>query len=214
MQKDLTNYRRSYEKGKLLEKDIPHEPMELFQSWFDLADRSDSVEEANAMNIASVGKDMYPKSRIVLLKAYSREGFIFFTNYGSQKGKALKENPKCCLSFFWPALEKQVIIQGIASRISEEESERYFQSRPRGSQLGATVSQQSSIIPSRDFLEEKLSDLEKMYENKEIPKPENWGGFLVKPYKIEFWQGRHSRLHDRIVYTRDTDNWKIERLAP
>ncbi|MDX1543684.1 MAG: pyridoxamine 5'-phosphate oxidase [Christiangramia sp.] len=214
MQKDLTHYRRSYEKGSLLETDIPKEPLELFQAWFKLADESSSVEEANAMNIATTGKDMMPKSRIVLLKSYNKDGFVFFTNYESDKGKDLAENPRCCLSFFWPALEKQVIIQGEVSKTSKEESGEYFHSRPIGSQLGAHVSNQSSVIPSREFLEDKLMDLEKKFENKEIPLPSYWGGYLVKPLTFEFWQGRSNRLHDRILYSLEGDNWKIERLAP
>ncbi len=215
MQKDLTSYRKSYEKGLLLETDIPDDPFELFQSWFQLADKADTIEEANAMSIATTGRDMNPISRIVLLKSYSKKGFIFFTNYNSQKGKALSENPKCCLSFFWPSLEKQVIIQGEASKISDTESEVYFHARPRGSQLGAKASNQSAPIPSREYLEDRLKDLEEKFKNKDIPKPEDWGGYIVKPLKIEFWQGRKSRLHDRILFTQKEDqHWKIERLAP
>ncbi|TRO66303.1 pyridoxamine 5'-phosphate oxidase [Christiangramia sabulilitoris] len=215
MQKDLKSYRKSYEKGELLESDIPGDPYELFQSWFQLADEAETVEEANAMNIATVGKDMAPVSRIVLLKGYSKDGFIFYTNYKSQKGKALSENPKCCLSFFWPSLEKQVIIHGEATKLSPEESEDYFHSRPRGSQLGAKASDQSSKIPSREFLEGKIKSLEEKYKGEEIPKPGDWGGYKVKPLKIEFWQGRKSRLHDRILFTSTSqNNWIIERLAP
>ncbi|QYA27223.1 pyridoxamine 5'-phosphate oxidase [Gramella sp. MT6] len=215
MQKDLKDYRKSYEKGELKESDIPREPLELFQSWFQLADESENVEEANAMNISTVGKDMIPLSRIVLLKSFSKEGFTFFTNYDSQKGKAISENPQCCISFFWPSLEKQIIIQGKVSKIPEKESEEYFQSRPRGSQLGAKASDQSSSIPSREHLESKLNDLEEKYKEGEIPKPENWGGYIVKPFKFEFWQGRKSRLHDRILFSYISENnWKIERLAP
>lgn len=214
MQKDLTHYRRSYEKGRLVENDLPQDPSILFEAWFRLADESTLVEEANAMSIATVGKDNWPKNRIVLLKSFSPEGFTFFTNYESAKGKDLEINPKCCLSFFWPALEKQIIIQGLVSKISLEESEAYFNSRPRGSQLGAHVSNQSSIISSRHLLEKKLAELEKKYENQPVPKPSYWGGYLVKPQKFEFWQGRHSRLHDRILYSKEENNWKIERLAP
>lgn len=213
MENDLKDYRRSYEKGKLQEEDLPTDPYQLFKSWFFLADKS-SIAEANAMSIATVSKDQYPKTRVVLLKGFGNKGFTFFTNYNSSKGKDLLENPKCCLSFFWPSLEKQVIMQGEVSKISAEESEEYFHSRPKGSQLGALASDQSSVIPSREFLEEKLLKLEKEYEGKEIPKPENWGGFLFKPVNFEFWQGRASRLHDRILYTKENDSWKIERLAP
>lgn len=214
MQKDLTDYRKSYEKGELLEKDIPDSPFELFESWFHLADGSSLVEEANAMTISTVGLDNFPRTRVVLLKAFSKEGFTFFTNYNSNKGRDLSENPKCCLSFFWPGLEKQIILQGAVSKISEKESEAYFQSRPRGSQLGAHASNQSSVIPSREYLEERLLKLEQEFEDKEIPKPAHWGGYLFEPSKFEFWQGRASRLHDRILYTREGNDWKIERLAP
>ncbi|GAA4324614.1 pyridoxamine 5'-phosphate oxidase [Pontixanthobacter gangjinensis] len=214
MQKDLKDYRKSYEKGELLESDIPRDPFDLFESWFHLADEADSVEEANAMSISTVGKDLWPRTRVVLLKSFSREGFVFFTNYESQKGKDLQENPKCCISFFWPSLEKQVIITGKVSKLSEEESEEYFHSRPRGSQLGANASNQSSVIPSREYLENRLQELEDKFEGQEIPKPDYWGGYNIKPVRFEFWQGRESRLHDRIQFTKEAQNWNIERLAP
>lgn len=214
MQKDLTHYRRSYEKGILMENDLPEHPVILFKSWFTLADESTTVQEANAMSIATVGKDNWPKTRIVLLKSFSLEGFTFFTNYQSAKGKDLETNPNCCLSFFWPSLEKQIIIQGKVSKIQSEESEEYFISRPRGSQLGAHVSNQSSVIPSRDYLENRMAEFEKKYENQPVPRPSYWGGYLVIPEKFEFWQGRQSRLHDRIQYSKEANKWKIERLAP
>ena len=215
MQKDLKDYRKSYEKGELLENDLPVDPLQLFESWFHIADDSKTVEEANAMNLSTTGKDMLPSSRIVLLKSYSKDGFTFFTNYNSQKGKDLNENPNCCISFFWPSLEKQVIIYGEAMKLSSDQSNAYFQSRPRGSQLGAMASNQSSKIPSREYLEEKLQELDTQYEQSEIPKPENWGGYIIKPVRFEFWQGRKSRLHDRIQYSKIAKNsWNIERLAP
>ena len=215
MQKDLKAYRKSYEKGKLLESEIPDNPFELFETWFQLADDSDSVEEANAMSLSTVGKDMWPKTRVVLLKSFNKNGFRFFTNFESEKGKDLAQNAKCCISFFWPSLEKQIIVKGEAHKIPEAESEEYYHSRPRGSQLGAKASDQSSVIPSREYLEQRLETLEAEYENKEIPKPDYWGGFEITPVKFEFWQGRKSRLHDRIKFTKENDkNWKIERLAP
>lgn len=214
MNKDLKDYRKSYEKGKLLETDIPKEPFQLFQTWFELADSAEEVEEANAMSISTVGKDMMPKTRIVLLKGFNQEGLHFYTNYSSDKGKALAENPMCCISFFWPSLEKQIIMQGEALKISESESKNYFHSRPRESQLGALASNQSSVVPSREYLENKLSELEDAYVDKEIPKPENWGGYIFKPSHFEFWQGRKSRLHDRIRFTKSSTSWNIERLAP
>lgn len=215
MPKDLSNYRKSYEKQELLESNCPENPMELFQTWFRNADESETVEETNAMTIATIGKDGYPKSRVVLLKKFTWEGFIFYTNYTSEKGQAIQENNNICLSFFWPALEQQIIIKGQAEKLAENLSDGYFESRPDGSKLGAWASNQSSVVSSREELEENLSSLEKRFESKEIPRPEHWGGYLTKPTSIEFWQGRPNRLHDRILYTLQEDfSWKLERLAP
>ena len=151
----------------------------------------------------------------MLLKKYTHEGFIFFTNYQSEKGKAIAKNPNVCISFFWPNLERQIIIKGMAEKIAENLSDGYFESRPKGSQYGAIVSDQSTVIPSRDFLEDKLKSLESEYEGKEIKRPDFWGGFIVKPISMEFWQGRPNRLHDRIHFALQEDyDWKIERLAP
>ncbi len=215
MEKDLSNFRQIYSLDELLEKDILQNPMEQFQKWFFEAQNSDTEREANAMSVATLGKDGFPKTRVVLLKKYTHEGFIFYSNYLSEKGKAIEENPHICLSFFWAGLERQVIIKGIAEKLAENLSDGYFESRPRGSQLGAIISEQSSIIPSREYLQEKLSLLEKKYENQDIPRPAFWGGYLVRPVSIEFWQGRPNRLHDRIRYSlTDTYDWKIERLSP
>ena len=156
-----------------------------------------------------------PQARIVLLKEFEDKGFVFYSNYDSQKGLTLLENPYAALVFFWGDLERQIRIEGVVERVGEEESEAYFKLRPRGSQLGAVVSPQSEIIADRQFLEDRLKKLEKQYQNEAIPKPQNWGGFRVIPYKIEFWQGRRSRLHDRIVYSHQKDgSWNIARLAP
>ncbi|MEN8964387.1 MAG: pyridoxamine 5'-phosphate oxidase [Polaribacter sp.] len=215
MPKDLSNYRKSYEKQELLEGNCPENPMELFQTWFRNADESETVEETNAMTIATIGKDGYPKSRVVLLKKITWEGFVFYTNYSSEKGTAIQENNNICLSFFWPALEQQIIIKGKAEKLAENLSDGYFESRPDGSKLGAWASNQSSVVSSREALEENLSSLEKKFEGKEIPRPKHWGGYLTKPTSIEFWQGRPNRLHDRILYTLQEDfSWKLERLAP
>lgn len=215
MNNDLSDYRKSYEKGALLKSNVPENPMELFQKWFYEVDHSDGVDEANAMTISTIGLDGYPKGRVVLLKKYTYEGFIFYTNYNSEKGKAILKNPNVCLSFFWHAAERQIIIKGKAEKIAENLSDGYFESRPRGSQLGAIVSNQSDVVKDRSELEEKLKQLEKAYEGKEIERPKFWGGFIVKPVEIEFWQGRANRLHDRIRYKLDAEfNWKIERLAP
>jgi len=211
---DLSNYRKSYEKGALLESNIPDNPMELFKKWFHEVD-SFFTGETNAMTVSTLGLDGYPKSRVVLLKKYTYEGFIFFTNYGSEKGKAIEANPNVCLSFFWQAAERQVIVKGKAEKIAENLSDGYFESRPRGSQLGALVSNQSQPIANRETLEESLKLLEEEFINKEIPRPKNWGGYIVKPVEIEFWQGRPNRLHDRIRYTLQEDyNWIINRLSP
>lgn len=212
---DLSNYRKSYEKSELLESMIDANPMMQFQKWFYETEEFGGVEEVNAMTVSTIGLDGFPKSRIVLLKKYDEYGFTFVTNYDSEKGKALLQNPQVCLSFFWPSVERQVIIKGIAEKQTEAYSEGYFHSRPKGSQIGTVVSPQSSIIPNREFLDEKLKSLESEYQNIEVPKPENWGGVLVKPVSIEFWQGRANRLHDRIRYTLlESGDWKIERLAP
>ncbi|VAV84969.1 Pyridoxamine 5'-phosphate oxidase [hydrothermal vent metagenome] len=215
MEKDLSNYRKSYEKGALLKSNVPENPMELFQKWFYEVDNSNTIDEANAMTLSTIGLDGFPKSRVVLLKKYTYEGFIFYTNYNSEKGKAIEQNPNVCLSFFWNVAERQIIIKGKAERIAENLSDGYFESRPRGSQLGAIVSNQSEIIQDRTVLENKLKQLENDLEGKDIPRPKYWGGFIVKPIEIEFWQGRANRLHDRIRYRLQEDyNWKIDRLAP
>ena len=208
--KDLGNYRKSYEKNS-----IPEDPINLFHKWFHEVEEYDGVGEVNAMTVSTIGLDGFPKSRVVLLKKFNEEGFIFYTNYDSEKGKALIQNPNVCLSFFWPVAERQVIIKGIAEKTQDVISDNYFASRPDGSKLGAIVSPQSNVIPNREFLENKLKELEHSFEGKEILRPENWGGFLVKPISVEFWQGRPNRLHDRIIFTiMDDFAWKIERLAP
>ena len=215
MEKDLSNLRLVYSLGELLEKDLRENPMEQFQQWFLQAQQSDTVQEPNAMSVATIGLDGFPKTRVVLLKRFTDEGFIFYTNYNSEKGKAILANPNICLSFFWPVLERQIIIKGTAEKLPTNLSDGYFQSRPRGSQLGSIVSQQSEVVPSREYLQEQLSSLEKEMEGKPLKRPVHWGGFLVRPISLEFWQGRPNRLHDRIRYTLQADyEWKIERLSP
>ena len=194
---------------------MPENPIELFRNWFVEVDAHFNVDETNAMTISTLGLDGYPKNRVVLLKKYTYEGFIFYTNYNSEKGKAIAANPNVCVSFFWHAAERQIIIKGKAEKISENLSDGYFESRPRGSQLGAIVSNQSDVIANRNELETKLSELESQFKGKEIERPKNWGGYIVKPFELEFWQGRPNRLHDRIRYQLQEDyDWKIERLAP
>jgi pyridoxamine 5'-phosphate oxidase len=213
--KDLSNYRKSYEKSELLETTIPEDPINLFHKWFYEAEEFGGTEEVNAMTVATIGLDGFPKSRVVLLKKFNEEGFIFYTNYNSEKGKAILNNPKVCLSFFWHSLERQVIIKGIAEKTSETLSDNYFDSRPEGSKLGAIVSPQSEVIASREFLDTKLKELENTLEGKTIERPAHWGGFLVRPNEVEFWQGRSNRLHDRIRYQlHEGNHWKIDRLSP
>jgi pyridoxamine 5'-phosphate oxidase len=213
--KDLSNYRKSYEKKALLEDNTPEDPMVLFRDWFYEVEADGHIDEVNAMHISTVGKDGFPKNRVVLLKKYTYEGFIFYTNYLSEKGKAIAENNNICLSFFWQCMERQVIIKGKAEFLSENLSDGYFESRPLGSQLGAIVSPQSEIIPNREFLEDNLKKLEQQYQNNFPERPTHWGGYLVRPVSIEFWQGRPNRLHDRIRYDLNTDfNWTKVRLAP
>ncbi|WP_204345932.1 pyridoxamine 5'-phosphate oxidase [Psychroserpens algicola] len=215
MNTDLGNYRKSYEKQELHEDNVSDNPLELFQKWFHEVDENFDVGETNAMTLSTLGLDGFPKSRVVLLKKFTHEGFIFYTNYNSEKGKAILNNPNVCLSFFWAAAERQVIIKGKAEKIADNLSDGYFESRPRGSQLGALVSQQSETIANRAILEERLQQLENEFEGKDIPRPEFWGGFIVKPSEIEFWQGRPNRLHDRLRYQLDNEyNWKLDRLSP
>lgn len=212
---DLSNYRKSYEKSELLENNIPEDPINLFNRWFHEVEDFGGVDEVNAMTVSTQGLDGFPKSRVVLLKKYNEEGFIFYTNYESEKGKAILNNPNICLSFFWHSMERQVIIKGIAEKTAQNISDNYFASRPKGSQLGALVSAQSEIIPNREYLETKLKALEAEFEGKEVPRPDFWGGFLVRPVEVEFWQGRPNRLHDRIRYKLSENfDWEIDRLSP
>ena len=215
MNNDLGNYRKSYDKGSLLESGISANPLELFQKWFSEVDQHFPQDETNAMTLSTLGLDGFPKGRVVLLKKYTQQGFIFYTNYESEKGKSIIAHPRVSLSFHWAGAERQVIIKGKAEKIAADVSDGYFESRPRGSQLGAHASQQSTVVPNRQTLENQLKTLEEKFKNKSIPRPEFWGGFIVKPIEIEFWQGRANRLHDRIRYQLQSDfNWKVERLSP
>ena len=215
MEKDLGNYRKVYEKSELSENEVPENPIELFQKWFFEAEEFDGELEANAMTLSTVGLDGFPKSRIVLLKKYTWEGFIFYSNYLSEKGKAIEENPNVCLSFFWHQLERQIIIKGTCEKIAANLSDGYFESRPDGSKLGAWASKQSTIVPSRTYLDNELKAYEDKFKGQEIPRPEHWGGYLVRPTSLEFWQGRPNRMHDRIRYELQEDfDFKIDRLAP
>ena len=212
---DLGQLRKSYDKSSLDLSDVGDDPIGFFKKWFDEASNHSEIEEANAMSLATLGIDDFPKSRVVLLKAFTDKGFVFYTNYQSEKGLAIARHPKVGLSFFWPPLERQVIIKGLIQKTPSDLSDEYFNSRPKGSQLGAIVSDQSNIISDRTILEAKLNALEIQYKNEEIPRPDNWGGYLVIPKSIEFWQGRPNRLHDRIrCHLSQTGLWDLERLAP
>lgn len=215
MEKDLSNYRKVYKKKELSKNEVSENPMELFQKWFYEVEEFGGMDESNPMTISTVDKNGFPQNRIVLLKKYTWEGFIFYTNYRSNKGRSIENNPNVCLSFFWDNMERQVIIKGIAEKISENLSDGYFETRPDGSKLGAWASNQSETVPSRKYLDERLASFEKKFKNKEITRPKHWGGYIVKPTSIEFWQGRPNRMHDRIKYTlQENFDWKIERLAP
>lgn len=212
--KSLADIRSEYTKSSLDILDLSADPLLQFDRWFKEA-MTAKVQEPNAMNLATVSAKGTPSSRIVLLKGVEKSQFIFFTNYQSVKGKELDQNPACALTFFWPELERQVRIEGIAERIDEKASEEYFHSRPRTSQVGAWASPQSSVIKDRQILEDRVKEIEKRFDGKErLPKPNQWGGFGVSPHAIEFWQGRPSRLHDRIAYLLIDGVWKINRLAP
>jgi pyridoxamine 5'-phosphate oxidase len=215
MEKDLSNYRKNYERNPLLKNNISENPIELFQKWFYEADEFDGIEEPNIMHLATIGLDGFPKNRVVLLKRFTWEGFVFYTNYTSEKGKAIAKNPNVCATFFWHAMENQIIIKGKAEKIAKNLSDGYFESRPDGSKLGAWASDQSKVIESREALDAKLQSYENKFRDSEIPRPNYWGGYIIKPISIEFWQGRPNRMHDRIRYTlQDNFEWKIERLEP
>ena len=214
MRDNLHDQRKSYGKGELTVATVDPNPMQQFRTWFYQVQNAGGTDEPNAMTLTTIGEDNAPRGRVVLLKKYDEFGFVFYTNYDSLKGKAIAHNANVCLSFFWPEEERQVIIEGVATKTSESDSTNYFHSRPKGSQLGAYVSAQSEVIDDRNELETRLNELMDEYEHKEVPKPDNWGGYLVSPKRIEFWQGRPNRLHDRIRYTLENHDWIISRLQP
>ena len=212
MSKDLSNYRDKYLKGELIEKNLPTDPFDLFDNWFEDLEKFGNERENNAMSLSTVNDKNVPTTRVVLLKQFSKNGFVFYSNYDSRKGKHIDNNPNVCISFYWPSMERQVIINGKVSKISAIESDKYFNSRPKSSQLGAIISNQSEIIPSRKYLEQKLSKFN--ISNNNLNRPSNWGGYILKPELFEFWQGRDSRLHDRIIFSKSKTNWDQKRLSP
>ena len=215
MKKDLEHLRKNYNVNTLDEIKTPDAPLELFSDWFDEVTKSGGVEEVNAMTLSTIDSNGHIRGRVVLLKDLSEAGFVFYSNYESDKYKSIANHPNVSLSFFWPNLERQVIISGEAEKTLDAISDAYFSSRPRGSQLGAHVSPQSQPLDSRSVLEERLKSLTKKFEGKEIPRPNHWVGIIVKPQRIEFWQGRPNRLHDRVVYTKSNEgSWTKKRLAP
>ena len=214
MQNDIAGIRKNYSQKTLSEESIESDAIRQFDKWWQEAIASD-IDEVNAMTLATASADGIPSARIVLLKGFSDKGFIFFTNYDSYKGKQLLENPKACLVFFWKELERQVRVTGIVQKTSAQESDEYFHSRPLASQLGASISPQSTIIENREWLEKKYNEFEKQNSPETFERPSHWGGFIVQPVIIEFWQGRPSRLHDRIEYSlQENGEWKYVRLAP
>lgn len=214
MNKRIADIRKDYSHEILNESEVEATPIRQFDKWWRQALEAD-ITEVNAMTVATASADGMPSARIMLLKGFSEKGFVFFTNYNSYKGQQMIENPRGCLVFFWKELERQVRITGIIERTNDKESDVYFQSRPKASQLGALASPQSQVIESREWLDDRYQKLSEQLDGEIIQRPAHWGGFLVKPVIIEFWQGRPGRLHDRIQYSLlDDGSWKIERLAP
>ncbi len=198
----------------LLESAVDSSPFRQFEAWYAHA-QSLGMKHGDAVTLATATRDGIPSARMVLLKGHDRNGFVFYTNYESQKARELSENPRACLVFFWSSLDRQIRIVGTVTKISREESEAYFRTRPRGSQIGAWASQQDEVLPNREVLDTKAAEIAQTYEGKDVPLPPSWGGYRVSPTSIEFWQGREDRLHDRLRYTRRADgSWRIERLSP
>lgn len=210
----IPDLRKEYKLRSLSEADVAADPLAQFTTWWNEATNA-GIDEVNAMTLSTASADGLPSARIVLLKGYDPAGFVFFTNYNSFKAQQIAENPRAALLFFWKELERQVRITGIIEKTTEAESDTYYNSRPEGSRIGAWASPQSHVIESREWLERREQDYQKEFDGKRILRPENWGGYRIKPVAVEFWQGRPSRLHDRIQYTlQENGEWKIERLAP
>ena len=213
MNEDIAGIRQDYQLQSLMETDVTSNPLEQFNKWWSDAVKS-KLEEVNAMTLATASADAIPSARIVLLKGITEKGFVFFTNYESHKGKELAENPNACLVFFWKELERQVRITGTVEKVAAAESDEYFNSRPEGSRIGAWASPQSNVIASREIIEDNTEKYKQQFAGGNITRPPHWGGYIVKPSVMEFWQGRPNRLHDRIQYQLKDGSWNIERLAP
>lgn len=210
---NIGHIRKEYRIGTLIREQLPENPFILFQEWLNKVIES-GLEESTAMTLSTIGVDGFPQSRVVLLKSLNSDGFAFFTNYNSEKGKSIEFNNKVGLTFFWPQLQRQVRVKGIVSKVSKEISDEYFATRPVESQIGAWVSNQSEEIFSREELEELYRNFHEKLRESQIPRPKHWGGYKVNPISIEFWQGRENRLHDRFLYEKEKNGWNINRLAP
>ena len=211
---DLHNLRKDYKQDTLSESEVDKNPIAQFEKWMHETISSKIVPEPNAMTLVTSTLDGKPSARVVLLKSFNKEGFVFYTNYESRKAKELNENPNACIVFDWHIMERQVRIEGIVKKTSKEESDRYFNSRPKDSQLGAWISPQSSFIDGRQELDDRKTKIESQFKEKPITRPPHWGGYVLKPHTIEFWQGRQSRLHDRLIYFKTDEEWILRRLAP
>lgn len=210
----LESSRAAYDGGELIEQRVAADPIEQLREWLELAYATPAIEEANAMCIATAGADGSPSARMVLLRGLDDRGLVFYTSYGSRKGHQITENPRAAITFYWPALHRQVRIEGNVAQLSEDESDAYFGSRPRMHQLSAWASEQSEAVESREVLDERLKHFDERFEGSEVPRPHSWGGYLVVPDRFEFWQGRLNRMHDRLEYRREGRRWMLLRLQP
>jgi pyridoxamine 5'-phosphate oxidase len=210
----LRTTREPYEDRALLECDMPPGPIDALRKWIDEAFHHPEIREPNAMCVATVGPDMQPSARIVLLRGLDDRGLVFYTSYFSRKGHHIEANPRAAATFYWPPLHRQVRVEGTIAKISDDESDAYFASRPRGHQLSAWSSEQSEPVENRNMLEERMEHFEARFEGEDVPRPHSWGGYLITPERVEFWQGRQNRVHDRLEYFRDASAWRLRRLQP
>ncbi len=211
---NLESSRAAYGSGQLLESTAQHDPIEQLREWLELAYATPSIVEANAMCVATAGSDGTVSARMVLLRGLDERGLVFFTSYGSRKGRQIAENPRAAATFYWPPIHRQVRVEGAVSQLPEDESDTYFATRPRGHQLSAWASEQGEPVEGREVLDERLKHFGERFEGDEVPRPHSWGGYIIAPDRFEFWQGRENRMHDRLEYVRDGRSWKIRRLQP